>query len=66
MSKWLVVAFISMLSMGSIAQEQFVEGQHYQVIKTPVRTADPSRIEVTEVFCNGLPYLIMFRPYFEQ
>jgi thiol:disulfide interchange protein DsbA len=66
MSKWLIVVFISMLSMGSIAQEQFVEGQHYQVIKTPVRTADPSRIEVAEVFWYGCPHCFTFHPVFEQ
>lgn len=66
MFKWLVIAFISMLSMGSLAQEQYVEGQHYQVIKKPVRTADPSKIEVTEVFWYGCPHCNAFRPVFDQ
>jgi thiol:disulfide interchange protein DsbA len=55
-----------MLSMGSLAQEQFIEGQHYQVIEKPVRTADPSKIEVTEVFWYGCPHCNTFRPVFEQ
>jgi thiol:disulfide interchange protein DsbA len=66
MSKWLVVAFISLLSMGSIAQQQFVEGQHYQAIKKPVRTTDPSKIEVAEVFWYGCPHCNTFSPLFEQ
>jgi len=66
MSKWLIVAFISVLSMGTIAQKQFVVGQHYQVLTKPVRTADPSKIEVTEVFWYGCPHCNTFRPVFEQ
>lgn len=66
MFKWLIVAFISVFAMGSLAQEQFVAGQHYQVIEKPVRTADPSKIEVTEVFWYGCPHCNSFRPVFER
>ena len=69
MSKWLIVAFISVLSlgsMGSIAQDKFVAGQHYQVIKRPVRTSDPNKVEVVEVFWYGCPHCNSFRPVFNQ
>lgn len=66
MFKWFIIACISVLSMGSIAQEQFIAGQHYQVIEKPVRTADPSKIEVTEVFWYGCPHCNSFRPVFDQ
>jgi thiol:disulfide interchange protein DsbA len=52
--------------MGSLAQEQFIEGEHYQVIDKPVRTADPNKIEVTEVFWYGCPHCNTFRPVFDQ
>jgi thiol:disulfide interchange protein DsbA len=52
--------------MGSLAQEQFIEGEHYQLIAKPVRTADPSKVEVTEVFWYGCPHCNTFRPVFDQ
>ncbi len=69
MFRWLIVAFISVLSLGSVgtmAQDQFVAGQHYEVIKKPVRTSNPDKIEVTEVFWYGCPHCNRFRPVFEQ
>jgi thiol:disulfide interchange protein DsbA len=66
MTKWLIMVIISMLSVGSMAQDQFIEGQHYQLIKKPVRTADQSKIEVTEVFWYGCPHCNTFSPVFEQ
>ncbi len=38
------------------AQEGFQNGVHYQTLSNPVMTADPSKIEVTELFWYGCPH----------
>ena len=40
----------------------YVAGTHYEVIEEPVRTADPNKIEVTEVFWYGCPHCYAFEP----
>ncbi len=40
----------------------YVEGTHYETIATPVRTADPNKIEVTEIFWYGCPHCYAFEP----
>jgi thiol:disulfide interchange protein DsbA len=40
----------------------YVEGTHYEAIEKPVRTEDPSKIEVTEVFWYGCPHCYAFEP----
>ncbi len=40
----------------------YVEGTHYEVIEKPVRTADPNKVEVTEVFWYGCPHCYAFEP----
>ncbi len=40
----------------------YVEGTHYEIIATPVRTADPNKIEVTEIFWYGCPHCYAFEP----
>jgi thiol:disulfide interchange protein DsbA len=44
----------------------YVEGTHYEVIAKPVRTADPNKIEVTEVFWYGCPHCYAFEPLIES
>lgn len=46
-----------------IAQAQdYVAGQHYKVLTTPVPVTDPSRIEVVEIFWYGCPHCRDFNP----
>ncbi len=66
MSKWLIFAFTALISVASIAQDQFVAGKDYQVIETPVKTGSPDKVEVTEIFWYGCPHCNQFRPVFEQ
>lgn len=41
---------------------QYTAGTHYEVLETPVRTSDPQRIEVTEVFWYGCSHCFSFEP----
>ncbi|MFT6790858.1 MAG: thiol:disulfide interchange protein DsbA [Cellvibrionaceae bacterium] len=74
-SKWLTITTFLLLAIAlaallpkyqAQANEPFVEGEHYQIIKDPVRTARPGEIEVTEVFWYGCGHCNSFRPVFEQ
>lgn len=38
----------------------FVEGTHYDTLAKPVRTANPNKIEVTEIFWYGCPHCYRF------
>lgn len=44
------------------AAPAFVAGTHYEVLATPVRTADPGKIEVAEFFWYGCPHCYHFEP----
>lgn len=44
------------------ALAQFTEGTHYEAISPPVRTRDPSKIEVVEVFSYHCPHCFHFEP----
>lgn len=44
----------------------YVEGTHYEVLEAPVRTADPNKIEVAEVFWYGCPHCYAFEPLIES
>lgn len=60
--------FMMLLAMafGAQAQEEYQEGVHYQVIKQPVQTQDPNKIEVTEVFWYGCGHCFAFEPMVQQ
>ena len=52
-------------SLSACAQEpssEYLEGQHYVLLDQPVRTADPSKIEVAEVFAYTCPHCFDFEP----
>jgi len=38
------------------------EGKDYEILVTPVRTADPAKIEVAEAFWYGCPHCFHFEP----
>jgi protein dithiol oxidoreductase (disulfide-forming) len=62
----ILVALLGLVfSLSACAQEkagEYLEGQHYVVLETPVRTADPSKIEVAEVFAYSCPHCFHFEP----
>ena len=46
-------------------QPQYEADKHYKVLPYPVRTQDPSKIEVVELFWYGCPHCRDFEPYVE-
>jgi len=64
----LVAILCIMASVMACAEEpasSYEAGTHYQVIDTPVRTIDPDKIEVTEVFWYGCGHCFTFAPLVE-
>ncbi len=73
MPKWLMFAAVALVPVVMLlsqpqveAQEPFTAGKDYAVIKEPVRTGNPNKVEVTEVFWYGCGHCNNFRPVFDQ
>ena len=49
-----------------VAQEQYEEGTHYDLINPAVRTAEPDKIEVAEFFWYGCGHCYTFEPMLAQ
>lgn len=45
---------------------RYTPGTHYTVLESPVRTADPEKIEVLEVFWYGCNHCFRFQPLIED
>lgn len=54
--------FLGMSLSAQAAENEYVAGQHYIELETPVRTADPSKVEVTEMFGYPCPHCNTFEP----
>ncbi len=64
---WLTGIFLVVMFTGAAqAQMAFVEGTDYQVISPPVKTSDPDKVVVTEIFWYGCPHCFRFEPYAER
>ncbi|MEP0071908.1 MAG: thiol:disulfide interchange protein DsbA/DsbL [Marinomonas sp.] len=50
------------MSLPAFAAE-YSDGNGYTTIKTPVRTSDPSKVEVTEIFWYGCPHCNALEPF---
>lgn len=48
------------------AQQAYVEGVDYKVISPPVKTTNPDKVVVTELFWYGCPHCFRFEPYIEN
>ncbi len=58
---------LSVMMSGSVlAQSNFVEGKDFQAISPVVKTTQPDKIVVTEVFWYGCPHCFRFEPYVER
>lgn len=65
--RWLMGITLLMLMSGTAsAQSAFVEGTDYQVISPAVKTTQPDKIVVTEIFWYGCPHCFRFEPYAER
>ncbi|TYL46826.1 thiol:disulfide interchange protein DsbA/DsbL [Marinomonas sp. IMCC 4694] len=53
---------LSLLIPLTAAAAQYSDGNGYTTIKTPVRTSDPSKVEVTEIFWYGCPHCFSLEP----
>ena len=51
---------------GAQAQQVFVEGADYQAISPAVKTSQPDKVVVTEMFWYGCPHCFRFEPYVER
>ncbi len=67
MRRWFMAGLIALLApMAACAETetgmQFREGEHYIRIDTPIRTINPNKIEVAEVFWYGCSHCFHFEP----
>ncbi len=59
--------FVSLLlSTPLFAQQAFVAGTDFELIEPAVKTSDPDKVVVTEVFWYGCPHCFRFEPYIEK
>ena len=65
-----LILALTLTATAAFAQAQdgdnWVEGTHYDVITPAIRTAEPSKIEVTEFFWYGCGHCYNFEPMLEQ
>ena len=58
----LAALFLGAAATVSAQPALYVEGTHYDEIASPVRTSDPNKIEITEIFWYGCPHCYAFEP----
>ena len=66
---WLRVitfAAVAALSTGAVAQEQYQEGVHYDLIEPAIHTGVSDRVVVTEFFSYGCGHCYNFEPLLES
>lgn len=59
-----ILSLVMGLATGAHA-DTWQEGVHYRKLDTPVRTQNPDRVEVAEVFWYGCPHCYRFKPLAE-
>jgi thiol:disulfide interchange protein DsbA len=65
--RWLMGLALAMLVSGvASAQTAFLAGTDYQVISPVVKTTQPDKVVVTEIFWYGCPHCFRFEPYVER
>ena len=67
LKKWLFVLISCLLlSTSAVAQQAFIEGVDFQRIDPVVKTSDPDKVVVTEIFWYGCPHCYRFEPFVEK
>ena len=61
---WLFFLLVFSISNGWAAD--FAEGIEYERLNTPVRTSNPDKVVVTELFWYGCPHCFRLEPYIEK
>lgn len=65
--RWLMcIAALMLVSGSAFAQSAFIDGTDYQTISPAVKTSQPDKVVVTEVFWYGCPHCFRFEPYVER
>lgn len=65
--RWLMgLALLILVSGAASAQTAFLAGTDYQVISPAVKTTQPDKVVVTEIFWYGCPHCFRFEPYVER
>ena len=62
----LTTAVVFMSSVGVVAQEQYEEGVHYELIEPAIHTGVSDRVVVTEFFSYGCGHCYNFEPLLES
>lgn len=62
----LIIAFIPLFACAETEAPQYVEGEHYTLVKTPVRPRDASKVEVVEIFWYACPHCYSLEPYVDS
>lgn len=56
---------IALIFFSCTQAEEFFPGKHYEVLKTPTATRDPSKVEVVEVFWFGCNHCYTLEAYLQ-
>ena len=65
--RWLKsLAILMLISGAAAAQTTFTEGKDYQLVTPAVKTSQPDKVVVTEIFWYGCPHCFRFEPYVER
>ena len=57
-----LLVFAPLLACAQATGETYIEGENYDLITPPVRTADPDKVEVVEFFWYGCGHCYNFEP----
>ncbi len=60
------ILLVCLFSPAIVMAEDYVAGQHYQVLANPVPTLNADKIEVVELFWYGCPHCFKFEPLLDK
>ena len=67
LKKWIFVLISGVLLATTVfAQQAFIEGVDYKRIDPVVKTTNPDKVVVTEIFWYGCPHCFRFEPFVEK